>query len=82
MLFKITDLDLGCIEALANALGSWGGKDGAMCVISHDRKFCEAVGFTHIGTVMNGRLVLEQRSLRDSDWEVYDMGAKNSKFAN
>jgi len=76
------DLDVGCIDALANALGCWGGKDGAICVISHDRKFCEAVGFTHIGTVMNGKLILEQRTLRESDWEVYEMGAKNAKFAN
>ena len=73
-------MDLGCIDALATALGSWGGKDGALCVISHDRNFCEAVGFTHIGTVSNGALVLEQRPLRESDWEVYDMDAKNSKF--
>lgn len=74
-------LDVGCIDALAQALSNWGGKDGAVVVISHDRDFCEQVGFTHVGTVMNGGLVLEQRSLRDSDWEQYDIGAANSKFA-
>ena len=73
-------LDVGCIDALALALSKWGGKDGAVVVISHDRPFCEEVGFTHVGTVMNGCLVLEQRSLRDSDWEQYDIGAANSKF--
>jgi ATP-binding cassette subfamily F protein 3 len=73
-------LDVGCIDALALALSKWGGNDGAVVVISHDRPFCEEVGFTHVGTVMNGSLLLEQRSLRDSDWEQYDIGAANSKF--
>lgn len=73
-------LDVGCIDALATALSKWGGKDGAIVVISHDRSFCEEVGFTHVGTVMNGGLVLEQRELRDSDWEQYDIGAANEKF--
>jgi len=67
-------LDVGCIQGLANALASWGGNDGAVVVISHDREFCEKVGFTHVGTVMNGGLVLEQRPLRDGDWEQYDIG--------
>ena len=68
-------LDVGCIQGLANALSGWGGKDGAVVVISHDREFCEKVGFTHVGTVSNGKLVLEQRSLRSSDWEQYEIGA-------
>jgi len=68
-------LDVGCIQGLANALSGWGGKDGAIVVISHDREFCEKVGFTHIGTVNNGGLILEQRELRDSDWDQYDIGA-------
>mmetsp|Transcript_22576 Transcript_22576/g.40395 ORF Transcript_22576/g.40395 Transcript_22576/m.40395 type:complete len:628 (-) Transcript_22576:136-2019(-) len=69
-------LDVGCIQGLANALSGWGGKDGSVVVISHDRAFCDKVGFTHIGTVTDGKLVLEQRSLQDSDWEQYDIGAK------
>jgi ATP-binding cassette, subfamily F, member 3 len=73
-------LDVGCIEALAKALSQWGGKDGAIVVISHDRSFCEEVGFTHIGTVMNGSLVVEQRGLTDKDWEMYEIGAANSKY--
>lgn len=68
-------LDVGCIQGLANALGSWGGEDGAVVVISHDREFCEKVGFTHVGTVTNGGLVLEQRELQDGDWEQYDIGS-------
>jgi len=67
-------LDVGCIQGLANALSTWGGKDGGVVVISHDQEFCEKVGFTHVGTVTNGGLVLEQRPLRDSDWEQYDIG--------
>jgi len=69
-------LDVGCIQGLANALSGWGGKDGSYVIISHDREFCEKVGFTHIGTVMDGKLLLEQRDLRDSDWEQYEIGAK------
>jgi ATP-binding cassette subfamily F protein 3 len=74
-------LDVGCINALAVALSNWGEKDGGIVVISHDREFCEQVGFTHVGTVMNGALTLEQRSLRDSDWDEYEIGAANSKLA-
>ena len=66
---------------MANALSGWGGKDGelqdgAVVVISHDREFCDQVGFTHVGTVTDGKLKLEQRSLQESDWEQYDIGAK------
>jgi ATP-binding cassette subfamily F protein 3 len=73
-------LDVGCIDALANALNGWGGKDGAVVVISHDREFCERVGFTHVGTVDKGCLRVEQRSMQESDWTMYDIGAANSKF--
>jgi ATP-binding cassette subfamily F protein 3 len=69
-------LDVGCIQGLANALSGWGGEDGSVVVISHDREFCEKVGFTHIGTVTDGKLVLEQRGIRESDWDQYEMGAK------
>lgn len=75
-------LDVGCIAGLAKALSGWGGEDGGIVVISHDREFCDKVGFTHVGTVMDGKLVLEQRGLRESDWEQYDIGAANSKLAD
>ena len=74
-------LDVGCIQGLANALSGWGGKDGSIVVISHDREFCEKVGFTHIGTVADGKLKLEQRSLQDSDWDQYEIGAKSGANA-
>lgn len=42
-------------------------------VVSHDRAFCESVGFTHVGTVMDGGIVVEQRGLEERDWDRYDM---------
>jgi ATPase subunit of ABC transporter with duplicated ATPase domains len=68
-----SDLDKECIEALGEALDTWGGKDGAILVISHDRSFCEKVGFTHVATVADGTLKIEQRSLCDDDWEQYSL---------
>ena len=78
-------LDVECIEALGDALSKWGkieggsgsrtAGDGAIVVVSHDRAFCETVGFTHVGTVQDNKLVIEERDLRDSDWEVYDIEA-------
>jgi len=69
-------LDVECIGALSSALSSWGGKDGAIVVVSHDRSFCEEVGFTHVGTVDNGSITIEQRDLNDEDWSQYDMNSK------
>jgi ATPase subunit of ABC transporter with duplicated ATPase domains len=59
------------VKALSEALCGWGNNgDGAVVVISHDRAFCEKVGFTHVATISDGKLVLEQRSMRDDDWKV------------
>ena len=66
------------IKALSSALSSWGGKDGTIVVVSHDRSFCDEVGFTHVGTVDNGSITIEQRDLNDGDWSRYDI---NSKFS-
>ena len=60
-------LDIECIEALGESLSNWGGKDGSVVVVSHDRAFCESVGFTHVGTVKDGTVVIEERGLMDSD---------------
>jgi len=78
-------LDVECVEALGDALSKWGkieggsgsktAGDGAIVVVSHDRAFCETVGFTHVGTVKDKTLIIEERDLRDSDWDVYDMKA-------
>jgi len=44
-------------------------------VVSHDRAFCESVGFTHVGTVKDGGLTIEERGLQDRDWERYDISS-------
>jgi len=68
-------LDVGCIEALGESLNNWGDKDGSIVVVSHDRGFCESICFTHVGTVMNGSLVLEERELDERDWDQYDIAS-------
>jgi DNA repair exonuclease SbcCD ATPase subunit len=67
--------DQECIEALGDSLSNWGGKDGSVVVVSHDRAFCEQVGFTHVGTVKDGKLVVEERGLQERDWERYDISS-------
>jgi len=57
------------VEALSEALESF-PEGGAVVVISHDRSFCEKVGFTHVATVSDGSIRLEQRNTIDSDWKV------------
>lgn len=58
---------------MSNALSSWGKKDGAVIVVSHDKSFCDSVGFNTVGTVKDGSLVIEERELNDNDWRQYDM---------
>ena len=68
-------LDQECIEALGDSLSNWGGNDGSVVVVSHDRAFCEQVGFTHVGTVKDGKLTIEERGLQERDWERYDISS-------
>ena len=56
-------------------MSNWGGKDGSIVVVSHDRAFCEQVGFTHVGTVKDGKLTVEERGLQEKDWERYDISS-------
>jgi ATPase subunit of ABC transporter with duplicated ATPase domains len=62
-------LDIECVEALSESLSEWGEETGAIVVISHDKAFCDKVGFTHVATVVDGGLVVEQRTSRESDWD-------------
>jgi len=62
-------LDIECVEALSDSLSEWGEEEGAVVVISHDKTFCDKVGFTHVVTVKDGGLVLEQRSTNAADWD-------------
>lgn len=66
------------IEALSVALGNWGDKDGAVVIVSHDKAFCDTIAFTHVGTVMEGGLTVEERGLRQSDWDIYNLEAEGS----
>jgi ABC transport system ATP-binding/permease protein len=55
---------------LSDALSEWGDDEGALVVISHDKGFCEQVGFTHVLTIRDdGTLKLEQRSTNGNDWD-------------
>ena len=76
-------LDAPCVEALVEALANWNVVDGsnnsksrggALVVISHDRAFGEKIPFTHVATVVNGRLTLEERDTRPGDWAVGQLG--------
>jgi ATPase subunit of ABC transporter with duplicated ATPase domains len=60
------------VEALSESLSEWGEEEGAIVVISHDKSFCDKVGFTHVATVKDGSLVLEQRNSTDADWDDAD----------
>jgi len=63
-------LDVECVEALSEALSTWGEDTGSIIVISHDKAFCEQVGFTHVLTLDGkGGMKLEQREVRESDWD-------------
>ena len=42
--------------------------EGALVVISHDREFLEKLEPTHVISVRGGRAVMEERGLRESDW--------------
>jgi ATP-binding cassette subfamily F protein uup len=66
------------IEALSEALCNWGDKDGAVIIVSHDKAFCDTIGFTHVGTVMNGGFIIEERGLRPSDWDIYNLEADDN----
>jgi ABC transporter C-terminal domain len=70
------------VEALSEALRDWGNDAtnenkpmGAFVVISHDRDFCDRIEFTHVATVQDGVLRLEERNARESDWQMNDLGA-------
>ena len=66
-------------DALSTALTEWGGERGAIVVVSHDRSFCAKIAFTHVATVSNGKLTIEQRSARPSDWVIDEMSDATSK---
>jgi ATPase subunit of ABC transporter with duplicated ATPase domains len=68
-------LDVETIDSLTEALRSF---EGAVIVISHDRKFCEALSPTHVITVDDGRATMEARDLTEADWAIDDMNSQAS----
>jgi len=58
-------LDTVTIETLTNALTKFAGTS---IVISHDRHFLSSYQPTHVLTVRNGRVTLEERELNENDW--------------
>jgi len=63
-------LDVPTIESLVKAVKEF---PGGVVVISHDREFCEELEPTHVATVRDGTLTMEERDLRDSDWAEDDI---------
>jgi len=66
-------LDVETIQSLSKALQEF---KGAVVVVSHDRKFCEALQPTHVMTVENGRMTFEARQLTDADWKDDEISAQ------
>lgn len=58
-------LDEPTLRVLTKALREF---EGSCVVISHDRLFLEELDPTHVLTVRNGGVVMEERGLRESDW--------------
>jgi ABC-type Mn2+/Zn2+ transport system ATPase subunit len=74
-------LDTECVEALSEALSTWGDDKGAIVVISHDQSFCERIEFTHVMTVQDGYMKMEQRNARSDDWEIEHLSAQVDAMA-
>mmetsp|Transcript_15623 Transcript_15623/g.21594 ORF Transcript_15623/g.21594 Transcript_15623/m.21594 type:complete len:684 (-) Transcript_15623:306-2357(-) len=68
-------LDIETIESLTEALKKF---PGAVVVVSHDRKFCEALKPTHVMTVEEGKVTFEARDLTEADWKDDEISAQAS----
>ena len=72
-------LDVEAIAALLEAIGKY---EGSIVVVSHDRAFSEGIASTHVGYVANGVIDIQERSLRESDWNELDRGVVNVGVAD
>lgn len=72
-------LDVATIRTLTAALKKW---EGTVIVISHDRSFLVEFEPTHVMTVRDGSVLLEERGLRDEDWNDVLNSREASKFAS
>ena len=73
-------LDVQTIKALSEGIQEF---TGSTIVISHDRSFLEEFNPTHILTVRDGKVTLEERGLRDDDWkDALNSRENTNKFAD
>lgn len=72
-------MDVTTIKVLTEALREF---TGTAIVISHDRTFLDDFQPTHVLTVREGRVTLEERGLREDDWNDILGSREAAKFAS
>jgi len=72
-------LDQSTLKVLTTGLRNFAG---SVLVISHDREFLEKLEPTHILTVRGGRAWMEERNLREEDWNDPLDSRAEAKFAD
>jgi ATPase subunit of ABC transporter with duplicated ATPase domains len=72
-------LDVTTIKVLNEALHNF---EGTVIVISHDRGFLDDFQPTHVMTVRDGSVKLEERGLKEEDWNDILGSREASKFAS
>lgn len=65
-------IDAKMAAVLVDALADF---PGGVITVSHDRAFVEAFAPTHVVSVRDGKVRMEERSLRESDWVHPDAAA-------
>ena len=72
-------LDIATLRVLTGALKKY---EGSVMVISHDQTFLEELEPTHVLTVRDGKVRMEERGLREEDWNDPLDYKQEAKFAN
>lgn len=57
----------------------WGEEKGAVVVVSHDKNFCSNIDFTHVVTVNESVLKVEEREARENDWVVSSLSLSETE---
>ena len=70
------------VEALGAALRGWGDDKGAIVVVSHDKHFCSNIEFSHVITVNDECIKIEQRAARESDWKIQSMAFNDGSMSS
>jgi len=71
-------LDVQCIGSLTDGIKKF---TGTTVVISHDKPFLEEFDPTHVLTVRDGKVTLEERGLREEDWnDLLNSRESSNKF--